>query len=341
MAGRPRGPARALLSARPGSAPLLVGQSLELSRPPLADALRRRDPAPLRDRAKRQLAAGAHALDLNLGAGAGAAPTSPTSLAGDLVWAAAAIRDAQPGVALWLDCADAEALTIAVAAVPPPVVANAAFLDGSPRTRGLLAAAAASGAGVVLSPVPHESHEAHEAEPLPLDALLAVAEQARALLAAAGLAEAGRSEVWFDCLAYPAATDAARARRALALVRALAGAGEPADERAPRLRPLLAVGNVGHGAPPQLRPALRRLYAAAASAAGAAALILPVEQPALLEAVALGGGTRAPAGPAAAQQRWLAAAGRALAAGETPPPPPATIGRTHAAFGEALGLILR
>ena len=299
MARRPRGPARAPLSARPGSAPLLVGQSLELWRPPLADALRRRDPAPLRDRAARQLAAGAHALDLNLGAGSGAAPTSPTSLAGDLAWAAAAIREAQPEVALWLDCADAAALTIAVATVPPPVVVNAAFLDGSPRTRALLAAAAASGAGVVLSPAPHESQEP-EAEPapldLPLDALLAAAEQARALLASAGLAEA-----WFDCLAYPAATAAPRARRALALVRSLA-ADRGRAARAPRLRPLLAVGNVGHGAPPRLRPALRRRYAAAAAAAGAAALILPVEDAELLAAIAaaaLGSGPN-PADPGSA-----------------------------------------
>ena len=276
MARPPRGPARAPLSARPGSAPLLVGQSLELWRPPLAEALRRRDPAPLRDRAARQLAAGAHALDLNRGVGSGAAPSA---IADDLAWAAAAIREAQPGVALWLDCADAAALAIAVATVPPPVVANAAPLDGSPRTRALLAAAAASGAGVVLSPAPHESQEP-EAEPAPLDlplhALLAAAEQARALLASAGLADA-----WFDCLAYPAATDAPRARRALALVHALA-----ADSaRTPRLCPLLAVGNVGHGAPPRLRPALRRRYAAAAAAAGAA-LILPVEDAELLAAIA-------------------------------------------------------
>ena len=274
---------RAPLTARAGPRPLLVGQSLELWRPPLAGALRRRDPAPLQARAARQIAAGAHALDLNLGAGSGAASASAASLAADLAWAAAATREAAPDVALWLDCADVAALALAVAAVPPPVVANAAPLDGSTRARDLLAAAAASGAGVVLSPAPLEAAGAAAAPPS-LDALLAAAAEARGLLAAAGLAEA-----WFDCLAYPAATDAPRARRSLALVRALA-----ADEARLRLRPLLAVGNVAHGTASPLRPGVRRVYARAAAAAGAEALILPVEQPALIDAVAAA--TRA-AGP--------------------------------------------
>ena len=138
----------------------------------------------------------------------------------------------------------------------------------------------------MLSPAPIEGRQAGTAV-APLDTLLAAAAEARALLAAAGLAEA-----WFDCLAYPAATDAPRARRALALVRALA-----ADAATPRLRPLLAVGNVGHGTASPLRNGVRRVYARTAVAAGAEALILPVEQPALLDALAAAAGTGGPASP--------------------------------------------
>ena len=135
-------------------APLLVGQSLELWRPPLSEALRRREPGPLVARARRQLEAARAAglarvaLDLNLGLGEGVAPAQ---LANDLVWAASAIRGAAPGVAIWLDCGSHEALTAALVEIPPPLTVNAVFLD-RPGARDLLAVAAEAGAGVVVSP---------------------------------------------------------------------------------------------------------------------------------------------------------------------------------------------
>ncbi|MDA1239825.1 MAG: dihydropteroate synthase, partial [Chloroflexi bacterium] len=65
----------------------LVGQSLLLTRARIARAVAARDPAPLLARARRQVAAGADALDLNAGIEA-----DPVALA----WAAAAIRTALP-----------------------------------------------------------------------------------------------------------------------------------------------------------------------------------------------------------------------------------------------------
>ena len=284
-------------------APLLVGQSLELWREPLAGALRRRDRGPLIARARRQLEAARAAalarvaLDLNLGLGEG---VPPAHLANDLVWAASAIRGAAPGVAIWLDCGSHEALTAAVAEIPAPVTVNAVF-PARPGARDLLAAAAEAGAGVVVSPA-----EQPDAD---LDGLLHAAALARELLAQSGLGEA-----WFDCLATP---PPAPPGRALGLVRALA-----ASDEAPRLRPLLAAGNVGYvaDAPQPLRAALRALYAAVACGAGVEALIGPLEQPSLLVAAACAGPS-----PGDAAGRWLQAASEAAARGEPP-------SRPHAAF---------
>ena len=283
-------------------APLLVGQSLELWREPLAGSLRRRDPEPLVARARRQLeaarAAGVEriALDLNRGLGEG---EPPARLANDLAWAASAIRGAEPGLALWLDCGSHEALAVLLGEIAPPLTVNAAFLD-RPGARELLATAAATGAGVVLSPAARAGGSP--------DALLRAAAEARGLLAEAGLAEA-----WFDCLAAP---PPASPWRALGLVRALA-----ASEQRPRLRPLLAAGNVSYvaGATPRLREALRALYAAVARGAGAEALIAPLEQPSLLAAAGVG---PPPAEPAA---RWLRAAAAAAARGEPPSRPDAAL----------------
>ena len=277
--------------------PLLVGQSLELWRPPLSGALRRREPGPLVARARRQLEAARAAglarvaLDLNLGLGEGVAPAR---LANELVWAASAVRGAAPGVAIWLDCGSHEALTAALVEIPPPLTVNAVFLE-RPGARDLLAVAAEARAGVVVSPADRAGAG--------FDALRRAAAHARELLAESGIGEA-----WFDCLAAP---PPAPPSRALDLVRALA-----ASDGTPRLRPLLAAGNAGYvaNAAPSLRAALHALYAAVACGAGAEALIAPLEQPSLLVAAACGGPP--PGDPAG---RWLreasgAAARRAAAA---------------------------
>ena len=301
--------------------PLLVGQSLELWRPPLSGALRRREPGPLVARARRQLEAARAAglarvaLDLNLGLGEGVAPAQ---LANDLVWAASAIRGAAPGVAIWLDCGSHEALTAALVEIPSPVTVNAVFLE-RPGARDLLAVAAEAGAGVVVSPADRAGAD--------LDALLRAAAHARELLAQSGIGEA-----WFDCLAAPPpAPPHAPPSRALDLVRALAAA-----DGTPRLRPLLAAGNAGYvaDAAPSLRDALRALYAAVACGAGVEALIGPLEQPLLLVAAACGG---PPPGDRAG--RWLREASGASARGEPPPRPDASLVTTDPDLDRAWSLL--
>ncbi len=296
-------------------APLLIGQSLELWRGPLAGARDRGEERRELERlAAGQLALGAGALDLNAGAGAGHREA--------FLACASRLAGAWPEVPLFLDCGDAEvlasALRRAAAAAPSrsaPLVANSLAAgggDGEP----VLREAARAGAGVVISPQAADG----ETAPAPARAMLALCEGAAARAREAGVT----GPLYADALAHPPALDAARCRRSLELLRALR------DSRA-GLLPLAAVGNVGHGAPAALRPALRRLYAAAALGAGARALILPVEDEALVAAVAAitgrGAGPRLRPGQPAAELPWLHRVARAAAASEPLPAPPARAGR--------------
>ena len=157
----------------------------------------------------------------------------------------------------------------------PSLVANA-LRPGDEKARMLLAAAAESGAGLVISPaeIDIEARTAQPTSPPPADTLIALFEQTREKADAAGV----NGPLFADTLAYPPAIDATRCDRSLDVLRALAA--EPAG-----FIPLVAVGNIGHGAPTPIRPALQRLYAAAALGAGARALILPVEDRGLVAAI--------------------------------------------------------
>jgi hypothetical protein len=137
-------------------------------------------------------------------------------------------------------------------------------------------------------------------------------EVAAALTAGADRATAAgvTGPLFLDCLAFPAATDPARYRRSIEVARALAGGSA---------RPLVAVGNVGHGAAGRLRRWLRLVYVALALGAGAGALILPVTETALIDAVDLIEARRAAAHDL---EHWLLSLAEAGRDGTWPPPPP-------------------
>jgi len=247
----------------------VIGQSLECWRQPLAGAVARRDSAPLLARAHRQCEAGAHALDLNFGARPQHGSGRP-GLAADLAWAAGVLHEALPGVPLFLDCGDLDALAIALPGLRGPVVVNALPVE-TPQTPGvarLLRTAADSGAGVVCSPRTADASDAPEA-------VLPAAEEMLTLATGAGL----RGPLYLDCLAYPAATHAARCRRSLSWLRLLRRAGPPGIE------PLVAVGNVGHGASAELRARFEALYVVLATGAGATALLLRAEDSMLMSLI--------------------------------------------------------
>jgi hypothetical protein len=239
---------------------LLIGQSLECWRGGLADAVVERRAAPLLARAQRQLDAGAHTLDVNFGA-------SPRNgLADDLRWAAEVLRAAHPDVPLFLDCGDLEVLASVVALVEGPLVLNAIPLDGPPTeaTVRALDAAAARGAGIVFSP------RAADGEDSP-SAILGAAEEARTLAREAGIA----GPLYLDCLAYPAASHPARCRRSLTWLHVLHTTGDS------DLVPLVAAGNVGHGAFDSKR-LLQATYVVLAATSGVQALLLRAEDSMLM-----------------------------------------------------------
>lgn len=193
--------------------------------------------------------------------------------------ASRAVLEAAPGLA-FLDSGASDQLREALRQLSDNersrAVLNAVPL-GTPEADGLFEALAETGAGAVLSPRAAD-----------LEHVATTDELAGALLEGARRAtEAGVTGALFlDVLAYPPALDLPRWRRSVEVSHGLASKGT---------RPLVAVGNIGHGAPPRLRPWLRLIYLALALGAGAGALLLPVEESRLVDAARLIEGDHRPA----------------------------------------------
>ena len=292
---------------------LLIGQSLEFHREPLAAALRARDAAPIIARAEAQLAAGADALDLNVGA---------HGTAIDLAWIAEVLRPATYGRPLFLDTASPATIALAFElcereGVPRPLAANALPVGGPPggvdddapddAVEGLLRAVVRARAALVVSPRGIDAGvEATASAQAVVDAAVAGAIRAR---------DAGLNEpLYLDALTYPALVDAGGCRRSLEVLRLL--------RAVPNVERLAAVGNVGAAAPAHLAATLRVVYAAAATGAGATALLLPVEEPAVVRAVRLAAHEVM---PATADEYWLLDLADAVARDAPTPKPPLTL----------------
>jgi len=296
---------------------LIVGQSMELHRRPLSEALEARAPEPLVKNARLQVEAGAQALDINAGT---------QGWADDFRWVAGALRRGGITQELWLDAGSAAELAAAIegftlAGIEGPLVANALPAGAAlgAAEGALLAAAARQGAGLVISPRMVDRGGVAGAEPQ-----WVVHEAAQAVERARGWGVPGPH--YIDALAWPAALDPVGCRRSLILLRSY-------REAVPYALPLAAVGNVSHGSSNEVGAALRVLYAAAAAGAGAEALILPVEDRACLRAARLGAGETAPRD---AIEGYLVMVAQGAEAGLIAPPPPED---APAAFHEAWRLI--
>lgn len=236
---------------------ILVGQSLTWHSGRLAEAVRRRQAAPVVARAILQVEAGADALDLNAGI---------EGTARDLVWVAKTLRKAGLGLPLWLDAGDPHVLLDAAKRISGPVVLNALPVGYDEPTweESFIEAVGGLGVGLVLSPrvVPVPGYE--------LPSYLEVAWYALERTWAYDI-----DECYIDALAYPVTTHPENTEAALTMLAAYR------DEDFGAI-PLFAVGNVTHGAPPGNAPAIRAAYTRRAVEAGAGALILPVEDEGLV-----------------------------------------------------------
>lgn len=251
---------------------ILVGQSLTLHRGPVAAALYARDAGPIVARARRQIDAGADALDLNLGR---------TGTGDDLAWVVRVLRDEAVDLPLWLDAATPAVLCDALARCQHagPLVVNALPVGDGPEAdeAALLDAIAGSVHSLVLSPHRLDVTDIEHRT----DATGRAIDRARA---------AGFDGVCYaDALAYPARTGVASFRRSLDALDSLA-------TRLTHAVPLVAVGNVSYGLPVAVGRALRNRYAAAAVRAGAGALIVPVEEPSCVVAARCGQAAAPPFG---------------------------------------------
>ena len=124
------------------AAPLLIGQSLELWRHPLAIATIAREETTLLTAARSQIDKGAQALDVNVG--------TDGKLSRELLWATACLTSTFPDVTLLLDCGDMHVLTQALKSTAnldmeqnPSVVANA-LRPGDAKASMLLTASSIS-----------------------------------------------------------------------------------------------------------------------------------------------------------------------------------------------------
>ncbi len=294
---------------------LLIGQSLELSRAALFDAVRAEDASTLLARAQAQVDAGAAAIDINTGIRADVR---------DVAWCVRVLREAFPALPLLVDASNAQLIAESLEAcgrdgVGGPLVANSVAVDmmGAFDTDApaVLRAAAPLGAGVVIS--------ARHA-----DAPGAIADAEYVAYAGLRATERARAEgitgpVYLDALGYPALTDPARCARSLATLR-----GWRLVDHA---EPLVAVGNVGYGTASALTSTLRAAYAAAAIGAGARALVLPVEDEATMRAVGVALGDRAPDG---VEDAWLLDVANASREDRAPSAaPPAYVEAARLLFG--------
>ncbi len=224
----------------------LIGEGINpTGRKALAASLRAGSLEIVRQLAVEQEHAGAHLLDVNVGA----AGVDAVALLPRAVTALAGLTE----LPLVIDTTDPVALEAALKAYPGRALVNSVN-GGADSLAAVLPLAKRYGAAVVALALDDEGIPATAA------ARVAVVERIRAAAHAAGL---GDDDIVADCLVLTAATDSTAARTTLEAVSALHASG---------LATVLGVSNVSHGLPG--RPELNAAMLATARASGLDAAIV-------------------------------------------------------------------
>ncbi len=271
-----------------GGAPLaVIGERINpTGKKRLAESLREGSGTVVREFAVEQQEAGAHALDVNVGAAGVDAAEALPRVVGTLL----GITD----LPLVLDTTDPIALERALARYPGRALVNSVN-GGDASMAAVLPLAARYGAAVVVLALDDDGI------PQTAEGRVAIVDRVRAAAHEAGLSDA---DLVVDCLTLTAAADGGAARTTLEAVRAVsAGRG---------LATVLGVSNVSHGLP--ARPALNAAFLAMAAGAGLDAAIINPSDAEAMRAVAAADvltGRDARAG------RWVAGAERFSATGVT------------------------
>jgi len=271
-----------------GGAPLaVIGERINpTGKKRLAESLREGSGTVVREFAVEQQQAGAHALDVNVGAAGVDAAEALPRVVGTLL----SVTD----LPLVLDTTDPAALERALARYPGRALVNSVN-GGDASMATVLPLAARYGAAVVVLALDDDGI------PETAEGRLAIVDRVRAAAHEAGLTDA---DLVVDCLTLTAAADAAGARTTLDAVRAVSA------ERG--LATVLGVSNVSHGLP--ARPALNAAFLAMAAGAGLDAAIINPSDAEAMRAVAA---ADVLAGRDPRAGRWLAGAERFSAMGAT------------------------
>ncbi|TDB39494.1 MAG: hypothetical protein D9V44_00550 [Actinobacteria bacterium] len=241
----------------------------------LAASLRDGSMAIVREYAVEQQHAGAHLLDVNVGAaGVDAASVFPAAVS-----ALAGLTD----LPLVLDNTDPAALEPALRSYPGRALVNSVN-GGEESLTAILPLAARYGAAVVVLALDDDGI------PATAEGRLAIVDRIRSRAHAAGLTD---SDLVVDCLVLTAASDPHAARATLEAVREVS--------KARGLATVLGVSNVSHGLPG--RPALNAAYLAMAVGAGLDAAII---NPSDIEAMRAVAATDALLGSDPQAERWIA-----------------------------------
>jgi len=238
---------------------LIIGERINATRKPIAEALKARDAAHLQDEAKRQADAGADFLDVNTA-------LSPETERDLMVWAVETVREVTDAP-LSIDSADPEVARAGLALLPK----GEAFLNSisaeTARLEGMLPLLEEFEPRVVALAMDDQGMPTSSADRWrALETLFARTDEAGV----------PRDRIFVDPLVRPVATNPEQAGQCLAMVREIAEKGRGAGTT-------MGLSNISFGLPE--RRHLNRTFLAMAAEAGLTGAILDPLEPGLMATV--------------------------------------------------------
>jgi 5-methyltetrahydrofolate--homocysteine methyltransferase len=245
---------------------LIIGERVNATRRPIAEAIHGHDEAQITEEIRAQDEAGAHYIDLNAGAGSG----DHQQEAADLKWLVdLALRTTEKKLSL--DSSDPVALQKAVEHVDGrrPVLLNSVNGEAE-RLDLVLAVAAEYGCPVIAL--------AMDGGGIPTEVSRRVA-VCESILAAATKAGVSEENIYFDPLAIPVCNDVTQPRMTLDTLREI-------KTKFPQAKATMGLSNVSHGLP--RRTLINQAFLIAALANGLDSAICDPTDEGIRRAIALG-----------------------------------------------------
>ncbi len=241
----------------------LIGENIHIISPRVKEALAARDGGFFVDLARKQKAAGAHALDLNIG---------PQKKAGPEVmeWLVDCMQEAVPGMTLSFDTTNLEAIEAGLKKVGDNAIINSTSGDEL-RLANVPPVAAKYGAGLIALCM--------EKSGIPVSADARVGIALEKLIPRAEEVGLPMSKLFVDPLVLTVSGCQEYVPHAIETVRMLKMASDPPPQT------VVGLSNVSNQVPPEGRPLLNRVYMVMLMAAGLDAAILDPFDLELMDAI--------------------------------------------------------